>query len=167
MTLRELLDMYDNWNDNTVVNDENLAVIVRGRTCDLLTENPDLENAEVEAFGFFDGEFAVRIKRQKQAIYTPKIKLYRIWHAEDVRQFCMKNNYYTNGNNEEYTAMLNFVENNDPTPENIYEVARNILNHSSSLGYEFYRDDSTSEDILHVMYYLEKEVVWEHFDFYV
>ena len=60
MKLRELLDMYDNWNGITVINDDNLEPIVKEKTS-VIVEEEIFMNCEVVAFGFYDNEFCVRI----------------------------------------------------------------------------------------------------------
>lgn len=52
------------------------------------------------------------------------------WTAEEIRYLCLEEGYYTEGKVREYEEMLLFVDHNDPTPENIYKVAKNILAHS-------------------------------------
>ena len=60
MKLRELLDMYDNWNGITVINDDNLEPIVKGETS-MIAKDEIFMGCEVVAFGFYDNEFCVRI----------------------------------------------------------------------------------------------------------
>ena len=60
MKLRELLDMYDNWNGITVVNDNNLEPIVKEETS-VIAKDERFIDCEVVAFGCYDNEFCVRI----------------------------------------------------------------------------------------------------------
>ena len=53
-------------------------------------------------------------------------------NSEDVRQFCIANNLYTRGNNEDYTRMLRNVENNNCTPQLIIAIAKDIAEHSDA-----------------------------------
>lgn len=62
----------------------------------------------------------------------PKVIEHCEWSAEEIRNFCLEEGYYTEGKVREYEEMLLFVDRNDPTPENIYKVAKNILDHSDS-----------------------------------
>lgn len=67
MRFKDLLDLYDNWNGITVVNDDHLNCIVRTRTMhigfnDTLVDYSKLYDKEVVSFGFFDNEFGVRLK---------------------------------------------------------------------------------------------------------
>ena len=60
MKLKELLDMYDNWNGITVINDDNLEPIAKEETS-VIAKDERFINCEVVAFGFYDNEFCVRI----------------------------------------------------------------------------------------------------------
>lgn len=74
MKLKEFINMYDNWNGTTKVNDDNLDTIVIGRTMDIMecmeNFNPttkvknyaELFEMEVVSFGFYDDELCVRVK---------------------------------------------------------------------------------------------------------
>ncbi len=60
----------------------------------------------------------------------PKIIEHTQWFADEIRNFCLEEGYFTEGKIREYEEMLLFVDRNDPTPMNIYRVAKNILAHS-------------------------------------
>lgn len=60
----------------------------------------------------------------------PKVIERAEWTAEEIRNFCLEEGYYTEGKVREYEEMLFFVDQNKPTTENIYKVAKNILAHS-------------------------------------
>lgn len=62
VSLKRLLEMYDNWNGMTRVNDNKLNIIVEDRTVNIYDKRNDLLHKEVVAFGFYDGVFTVRIK---------------------------------------------------------------------------------------------------------
>lgn len=74
MTFKQFMDMYDNWNGVTKVNDDNLNTIVHGRTVFIMerlvsfipqssvNEYNKLFEMEVVSFGFYDEEFCVRVK---------------------------------------------------------------------------------------------------------
>ena len=56
--------MYDNWNGFTVVNNDDLKILVRYYTF-IVAENEDymdLWDMEVISFGFCDNELCVRVK---------------------------------------------------------------------------------------------------------
>lgn len=53
--------------------------------------------------------------------------------AETVRTLCIKNNYYTNGSNEEYDNMVAMIpDNNEVDIEIISNIAKNIYIYSIS-----------------------------------
>ena len=62
MKFKDFMDMYDNWNGTTVVNDDNLDMIVKGRTSSIVEWEDYLWDMEVVSFGFYDNEFCVRVK---------------------------------------------------------------------------------------------------------
>lgn len=62
-----------------------------------------------------------------------------LW-AEDVREYCIRNNYYTLGTNEEYDHLLCdlvWAEGESITPEQLWEIASDIEAHSehNPMGY--------------------------------
>ena len=61
MKFKTFIDMYDNWNGTTCVNDDNLNCIVEGNTYDIANRK-DLHDRYVVAFGFYDNTLTVRIK---------------------------------------------------------------------------------------------------------
>lgn len=71
-----------------------------------------------------------------------KFKEFRTWSTESVREACVNNNFYTRGNNEEYSHMLSWVERLYPNTENIQYIAENILEHS---------EDQTLSNIMFVL----------------
>lgn len=64
MKFADFMDLYDNWNGITRVNDNELNPIVEMNTDMLmdLRDNQILFEKEVVAFGFYDGVLTVRIK---------------------------------------------------------------------------------------------------------
>ena len=74
MKFKEFMDMYDDWNGILKVNNNNVDTIVKGKTVMVMERlvkfNPfakvqtydELFNMEVVSFGFYDGEFCVRVK---------------------------------------------------------------------------------------------------------
>lgn len=61
MRLEEFLEMYDNWNNNVVINDDELYPIVKGPPSYILLWG-NVGGKEVVAFSFYDGELCVRVK---------------------------------------------------------------------------------------------------------
>ena len=88
-----------------------------------------------------------------------KINEMAIWRMADVRACCIKHEYYTCGDNEDYENMLDFVSKTIPTIENLYLVARDIALHSE-------RDDYSLDDYIKlIMFDLSKEAVIRNYLF--
>lgn len=74
MKFEQFMEMYDNWNGVTKVNDDTLEVVVKGNTLDIMEclvpfhprtkvkSYEELFNMEVVFFGFYDNELCVRVK---------------------------------------------------------------------------------------------------------
>lgn len=59
------------------------------------------------------------------------MKLKKELRFEDVRRICIDNNLYTNGTNEEYNELMEFVEEiGNITDYRLLLIGRNIFNHS-------------------------------------
>jgi hypothetical protein len=54
----------------------------------------------------------------------------RIWNRDDVRSICIQDRYYTRGDCSAYEAMLKYVDNNEPTLDNILIIVDDIFHHS-------------------------------------
>lgn len=61
MKLRDFVNLYDNWNGILVVNDDNLAPIVKGEV-EVALSYGNVNEKEVVAFGFYDNELCVRVR---------------------------------------------------------------------------------------------------------
>lgn len=61
MRLEEFLEMYDNWNNDVVINDDELCPIIKGPPSYILSSG-NVGGMEVVAFGFYDGGLGVRVK---------------------------------------------------------------------------------------------------------
>ena len=70
MSVKIFLEMYDNWNGKTRINDDNLNLIVEGHTS-LIYENPNnmmnyhgrnILEMEVVSFGFYENVLTIRVK---------------------------------------------------------------------------------------------------------
>lgn len=81
-----------------------------------------------------------------------KIIAERTWESYNVRDLCVKNNWYTRGTNKEYTKMLNSIDKKKPTLRNMTKVAQDIVNHSME-----------GLDVPTVLFYLERCVVFTYF----
>lgn len=71
MKFKQFMEMYDNWNGITKVNNDNLDTIVKDRTLNIMECVPmlngmesygELFEMEVVSFGFYDEEFCVRVR---------------------------------------------------------------------------------------------------------
>lgn len=62
MNFKDFMEMYDNWNNVTRVNDNDLNMIVEDRTDIIMDNRKDLYDKEVVAFGFYNGLITVRVK---------------------------------------------------------------------------------------------------------
>lgn len=60
MKLCNFLNLYDNWDDVLVINDDNLDCLYYGNFWSIKIS--DFENREVVAFGFYDNELCVRVR---------------------------------------------------------------------------------------------------------
>lgn len=61
MTLRQLLDLFDNWMQLIKLNDNKLRQIEAIDTIANVVDNGKHLNDEVVSFGFYDGQLCVRI----------------------------------------------------------------------------------------------------------
>ncbi len=62
VSLKQLLEMYDDWNGITRINNDKLNTIIEEKTYKIYNIRKDLLDKEVIAFGFYDGEMTVRVK---------------------------------------------------------------------------------------------------------
>lgn len=72
----------------------------------------------------------------------------RTLSMEDLRKLCIKNNYYTEGTNDEYDRFLTSVKGVEMTKSQIYYLAVNIFTHSDIENNGL----STDEIIASIMY---------------
>ena len=62
-----------------------------------------------------------------------KVKEVRVLSAQDLRSLCIENNYYTRGDNEEYSNLFEWVgKQHNMTTTKIMQVAQDIFEHSSA-----------------------------------
>lgn len=60
MTVKELLELYDNWNDRIEIN-EDLELITKDKPSNIYENMPNLCAAKVIAFGHDDGALVIRV----------------------------------------------------------------------------------------------------------
>ena len=83
---------------------------------------------------------------------TPKIREIRFWSPRTVRDMCIKHDFYTCGDNDEYFNMLELTRKLKPTKTALYTVAKDIVDHS---------EEGRVEE---VMYLLELEAVHTYYE---
>lgn len=69
----------------------------------------------------------------------------------ELRNLCIKQSWFTCGDNEEYSELLNMVNNTELTTDLIVELASIIYSHSESDN-----DHTMSEHITNIMYLIAK-----------
>jgi len=62
VSLKQLLEMYDNWNEITIINNDKLNTIIEEKAYKIYHIRKDLLDKEVVAFGFYDGVMTVRVR---------------------------------------------------------------------------------------------------------
>lgn len=76
-----------------------------------------------------------------------------VWSMDDVRDMCIRNEWYKSGDNKDYSAMLDMVEKMEPTPSNFMLVARDIAAHSAEL------DPDDPSCIAYILFEINKTTV--------
>ena len=61
MKLKDFMNLYDGWNGKSVINNDDLSLLVKGLTLDIV-ENNKWSDMEVVSFGFYDNELCVRVR---------------------------------------------------------------------------------------------------------
>ena len=90
-----------------------------------------------------------------------KIHVSATWCWSDIRNICIRENYYTRGSNAEYNALCNYVLRHNPTTKAIYHAAADIVDHSDLSHYGAGRDDL----IAGVMFEITRDAVHVFYDF--
>lgn len=80
----------------------------------------------------------------------------RRWSAETVRNYCIRHNFYTAGNNIEYGRMLRNVDSRHPNTSNIKITAEDIMAHSTEQALD-------GRDLTNIMFSLFREAVYVFF----
>lgn len=63
-------------------------------------------------------------------------KVVRKLTMQALRQLCIDRDWYTDGDNEEYSNMLFMTKKEDITSDVIVEIATDIIEHSSNLTFD-------------------------------
>ena len=75
------------------------------------------------------GEQTNKYKSQGDRRYNMKFQ--HTINSEDVRNFCIHNNLYTRGDNEDYSRMLQSLDKlHNCTPQRVIVIAKDIAEHS-------------------------------------
>lgn len=61
MNFKDFIDLYDNWNGVTVINNDDLSCRLINNTA-LVAEDDSLWDMEVVSFGFYDNQLCVRVR---------------------------------------------------------------------------------------------------------
>lgn len=61
---------------------------------------------------------------------NPEIKVEKRFDSARIREECIKNDWYTWGDCEEYNDMLTFARRSEYSAANLYKIARDIFEHS-------------------------------------
>lgn len=83
---------------------------------------------------------------------TVAITRNRRWGRDTVRNACIANHLYTEGDNEAYSKMLDMADRTEPTTKAMYLVAKDIQEHSFE------------QTITNVMFILERDAVITTFE---
>ena len=87
----------------------------------------------------------------------PEIGTHRLWDCDRMRNFCIRYGYYSSGDCEDYESMLEFVMKEEPTQENMFYVAYDIVTHTSTLLED--TDFTLADHVAGLMFGIENEVV--------
>lgn len=74
------------------------------------------------------------------------------WTPDSVRGCCIECDYYTKGDNTDYSWMLTFVGEASPTTENVYAVALDIVLHSDVKDRYCCSTDEAIEAVMYELY---------------
>ena len=84
---------------------------------------------------------------------TPNIEVTRTWSAASVRSMCINHSFYTCGDNEDYSHMLDWVDRLYPSTETLFFIAEDIRKHSTY-----------GIPVESIMFDLEREAVITYFE---
>ena len=81
------------------------------------------------------------------------MKFQHVVRSEDVRSFCIHNNLYTRGDNEDYNKMLQSLKPHNCTPQSVIAIAKDIAEHSDQ------QDAKIDLSLENIIFYLCKDVI--------
>lgn len=82
------------------------------------------------------------------------VKTIRVWDVDSVREMCIRNKFYTCGDNSDYQKLMTFVTEHSPTTPAMFWVARDIFIHS-----KIEDDRTTSERLEYIFFCLENYTI--------
>lgn len=82
------------------------------------------------------------------------------WTPEEVREMCIRHDWYTRGDCKAYDAMLQMVIDLVPSPVNMFRVAKDIANHSG----DKYDNEDGSSSVQMILFCIANETVTREFD---
>ena len=93
---------------------------------------------------------------QKGQVNNMTIKEVKRIDTNKVRAMCIKNNWYTAGTTKDYSNMFRMCETDNVTPLNLYEIAKDIYEHTNidTAKTGCNREYSDNENILNMMIYV-------------
>ena len=62
------------------------------------------------------------------------MRFQHVIRSEDVRNFCIHNDLYTRGDNEDYSRLLSLGKSHNCTPQRVIMIAKDIAEHSDQQG---------------------------------
>ena len=70
----------------------------------------------------------------------------------DLRNVCIRNDWYTRGTNDEYARLLTMVKDSKVTDSKLMKIAMDIYEHSDMERYERdYSENEILENIVHIL----------------
>lgn len=73
----------------------------------------------------------IRINITREPVIQETLK----WSSSDIRSLCMDKDWYTAGDVQSYSKMLDYVDVTTPTVKAIYKVAKDIFEHTGNTDY--------------------------------
>lgn len=64
---------------------------------------------------------------------VPHYERVEVWTASNIRTMCIEHDFYTCGTNSNYCDLLSFIDETEPTFNNVYAAAFDIVMHSDTM----------------------------------
>jgi len=82
-----------------------------------------------------------------------KITKEESWSSSDLQTLCIKEHWYTSGDNSEYEELLSIPDEMEPTDSNIFLAARDIAQHTPDY------DPNAPKDVENIMFMIRRYAV--------